>query len=78
MLTVKDVRATPYPADFPVISTPGNFQGWCLTVELDDKSVHNVVINRFDSMETIVAKLKHLAGGLEACQASQTISESQT
>jgi len=78
MLTVKDVRAAPYPAEFPIIRSPGNFQGWCLTFELDDKSVCNVVINRFDSMNTIVAKLKYLAGELEICQVNQMDSESQT
>lgn len=69
MLTIKDFRAFPCPPEFPVIKEPGNFAGWCLTVELSDKSIHHVSILRVDTPEVVAAKLRALAGGLEQCQA---------
>lgn len=64
-MQIKDFRATPSPTDFPVIREPGNFTGWTLTVETQERGPFNVEILRSDTTAEVASKLRLLAERIE-------------
>ena len=59
-----DVRAVPYPGDLPVISEPGGFYGWVITIELSSGS-DSITIDKQDTAAVIAEKLRKLASDIE-------------
>ena len=59
-----DVRISPTPADFPIISTPGSFTGWRLTIEKAGH-IYSTEITLIDTHCEIADKLRKLADKLE-------------
>ncbi len=59
-----DIRSIPFPPDFPVISTPGNFTGWTVSIEKNGV-LSNVVISRKDTPQEIAIALRLLADMVE-------------
>ncbi len=66
-----DIRAVPYPADFKILSTPGSFTGWSLSIEKGGR-VSNMVVFLDDTPEQIANKLRALADQVAGNQSRTT------
>ena len=59
-----DVRVYPTPLDFPIISTPGSYTGWGITIEKGGR-VYSTGIDLTDTHCEIADKLRELADHVE-------------
>jgi len=59
-----DIRVHPYPSDKPIISQPGHYDGWIISIE-SYATVSSVLIGKHDSNPEIAAQLRTLADKVE-------------
>jgi hypothetical protein len=65
---IRDVRVFPSPPEMKVISEPGEFTAWSLTIQ-HDASPYFMVIHKADTRHVVARHLRELADRLEAADA---------
>lgn len=62
-----DIRVYPYPPELKIVSEPGTYTGWGLTIDLESGS-STIVIMRGSPPELIAQQLEELAQKVRRAQ----------